>query len=203
MTRFKKVVRMRKRLQTVLVPYWGEIDADGTISYGYERRFELIEEEEMKKFTKSDLRNEDIVEYRNGCPRTVKGNHLYDEDGFQVNDLDRYDENLKNSSDDLTIVKVYRLIWEREELMITSAEKVLLENISEEYNYIARDSATYLILFESKPIKKEKEWIRQPGTYFTNFYAYMHLFPMVKWEDEEPWLIEDLLKLPVKEGDTK
>lgn len=27
------------------------------------------------------------------------------------------------------------------------------------------------------------------------------LFPMVKWEDEEPWLIEDLLKLPVKEDE--
>lgn len=153
----------------------------------------------MKKFTKSDLRDGDIVQYRGGDLRIVKGGSLYNNSTF-MNTLDIYDQNLKiPKSDYLDIVKVYRSIWEREGLTITSAEKVLLENISQKYNYIARDSATYLILFESKPIKKEREWIRQPGTYFTNFYAYMHLFPMVKWEDEEPWLIEDLLKLPVKE----
>lgn len=192
---------MKKRLQTVLVPYWGEINADGTISYGYERRFELIEEEkEMKKFTKSDLRDGDIVMYANGQMRSVKQDLLLDEERFNSNGLIFYDEELRhNSNETLNIVEVFRSIWKREEPTITSAEKVLLENISREYNYIARDSATYLILFESKPIKKEREWIRQPDTYFTNFYAYMHLFPMVKWEDEEPWLIKDLLKLPVKE----
>ena len=48
MTRFKKVVRMRKRLQTVLIPYWYEIDADDITSYGYGRQFELIEEDVKK-----------------------------------------------------------------------------------------------------------------------------------------------------------
>lgn len=150
----------------------------------------------MKKFTKSDFKCGDVVLYERKFTAVVDEKEL----SF-INE--NYDDMLKSPSGQLDIIAVYRNpLWEREELTITSAEKVLLENISEEYNYIARDSATYLILFESKPIKKEKEWIRQPDTYFTNFFAYMHLFPMVKWEDEEPWLIKDLLRLPVKEGIT-
>lgn len=107
---------MKKRLQTVLVPYWGEINADGTISYGYEQRFELIEEEkEMKKFTKSDLRDGNVVEYDNGKMRIVNGGYLYNENGLRVSDLDYYDENLEHSAYGTKIVRVYRVIWEREE----------------------------------------------------------------------------------------
>lgn len=152
----------------------------------------------MKKFPKSDLKCGDVIVYKHKS----KIAKVVDEKELSfIND--HYDDELRALGGELEIISVYRKpLWKRENPTITNVEKVLLENISEEYNYIARDSATYLILFESKPIKKEKEWIRQPDTYFTNFYAYMHLFPMVKWEDEEPWLIKDLLRLPVKEGIT-
>ena len=203
MTRFKKVVRMRKRLQTVLVPYWGEINADGTISYGYERRFELIEEEkEMKKFTKSDLREGDVVMYDNGEMRTVKGTSFFD--CFEpASDLSYYDENLIHvRAEELNIVEVFRSIWKREEPTITSAEKVLLENIAKIFKYIARNRDSTLFVYGDKPEKEVREvnmWIRRHDSYVANLEVYIHLFPMVKWEDEEPWLIEDLLKLPEKE----
>ena len=201
MTRFKKVVRMRKRLQTVLVPYWGEINADGTISYGYERRFELIEEEEkeMKKFTKGDLRDGDVVMYDNGEMRTVKGTSLYN-CCDPASDLSYYDENLIHvRTKALNIVEVFRSIWKREEPTITNAEKVLLENVEKKYRYIARDHGSTLFLFGEKPIKEKWMWVRTPDSYTSSFTIYSHLFPMIKWEDEEPWAIEDLLKLPVKE----
>lgn len=48
----------------------------------------------MKKFTKSDLRDGDVVEYDNGKMRLVKGGDLYDENGSRVSALDRYNENM-------------------------------------------------------------------------------------------------------------
>ncbi len=197
-------MNVKKRLQTVLVPYWGEINADGTISYGYERRFELIEEEEeMNKFTKSDLREGDVVMYDNGEMRTVKGTSLFD--CFEpASDLSYYDENLIHVRETtLDIVEVFRSIWKREEPTITSAEKVLLENVEKKYKYIARNHDSTLFLFGDKPTKEKWMWVRALDSYDSSFTIYSHLFPMVKWKDEEPWLIEDLLKLPVKEGDTK
>ena len=198
MTRFKKVVRMRKRLQTVLVPYWGDMNDQGSIDYGYERRFELIDEEEkeMKKFTRSDLRDGDVVQYRSGDIRIVKGGSIYNNSTF-MNNLDNYDQNLKTTAGDhLDIVKVYRSIWEREELTITSVEKVLLENIDSSFKYIARDKSASLYVYEEKPEKANGVWVT---TFCVGLRSFNNLFPVVKWEDEEPWLIKDLLNLPVKD----
>lgn len=155
----------------------------------------------MKKFTKSDLRDGDIVQYRGGDLRIVKGGSLYNNSTF-MNTLDIYDQNLKiPKSDYLDIVKVYRSIWEREGLTITSAEKVLLESVEKNYRYIARNHDSTLFLFGDKPTKEKWMWVRALDSYASSFAIYSHLFPMVKWEDEEPWLIEDLLKLPVKEDE--
>lgn len=191
-------MNVKKRLQTVLVPYWGEINADGTISYGYERRFELIEEEEeMKKFTKSSLKSGDLIVYRGGAFEVI------DEEKLSFI-KERYDEELRQLDRRLDIMRVYRYpVWKREDLTITSAEKVLLENVDKGYRYIARDFDSALVLFGGKPTKETLAWDTKKDSHFADFSIYSHLFSMVKWEDEEPWLIEDLLKLPVKEGDTK
>lgn len=64
--------------------------------------------------------------------------------------------------------------------------------------YIARDRDCSLRAFSGKPDKKEDMW--ELGYLFGECnLTYWHDldFPMVKWEDEEPWLIEDLKKLEV------
>lgn len=190
---------MKKRLQTVLVPYWGEINADGTISYGYERRFELIEEEEeMKKFTKSDLREGDVVMYANGQMRFVKQDLLLDEERFNSNGLIFYDEELRhNSNETLNIVEVFRSIWKREEPKITTDEKIILRNIDSNYKYIARAENGVLIICQEKPRKCEN--YRWESYHCLSMYMFSHLFKMVQWTDDEPWKIEDLLNLPEKE----
>ena len=161
----------------------------------------------MKKFTKSDLRDGDIVMYADGRMRFVKQDLLLDEERFNSNGLIYYDEELiHKSSEDLNIVEVYRSIWKREEPTITSDEKVLLENIGKIFKYIARNRDSTLFVYGDEPekeVEKLNMWIRRPDSYIANLAVYIHLFPMVKWEDEEPWLIEDLLKLPEKERDTK
>lgn len=152
----------------------------------------------MKKFTKDMLCDGDIVEYRTGCIRTVKNNALYGENGYQQSTIDIYDEDLKcQDSNPLDIVKVYRQIWKREEPTITSDEKNILRSIDSKFKYIARDYGGDLYIYYEEPEKNEEDWITLNFVGCLNVFG--HLFRMVKFEDEEPWLIEDLLKLPVKE----
>ena len=147
----------------------------------------------MSKFTKSDLKCGDVIFHR--CGWSVIGD---EEDLAYFND--NYDDELRSSDRELDIMKVYRKpLWERGEATITRDEKVLLENIAKIFKYIARDHGSTLFLFGEKPIKEKWMWVRTPDSYTSSFTIYSHLFPMIKWEDEEPWLIEDLLNLPVKE----
>lgn len=151
----------------------------------------------MKKFTKSDLRGGDLVLCDNEELRIVEGNKLFD-CLESVSSLDYYSEELRHyESKELNIIAVYRLIWEREEPTITSDEKNILQNIDSNFRYIARDEDETLCIYIKKPIKSKDYWLASSSPESLN--SFRHLFKMVKWEDEEPWLIEDLLKLPVKE----
>lgn len=80
---------------------------------------------------------------------------------------------------------------------LTSKERAFCEVISVFPNrYIARGSDSQLILFCGKPIKEDQTWdIDWCGSYFSIDEDF---FPFIKWEDEEPWSIEDLLKLEVE-----
>lgn len=76
--------------------------------------------------------------------------------------------------------------------VLTDVEKVILQNLDKEYKYIVRDKSSKLFLHEDKPYKLQAIW--HNGKKFHEFTAFKHLFQFVKWEDEEPYLIEDLLK---------
>ena len=154
----------------------------------------------MKKFTKSSLKSGDLIVYRDGAFEVI------DEEKLSFI-KERYDEELRQLNRRLDIMRVYRYpVWKREDLTITSDEKVLLKNIAKNFKYIARNSDSTLFVYGDEPEKEVRTlnmWLRRPDSYIANLAVYSHLFPMVKWEDEEPWLIEDLLKLPEKERDAK
>lgn len=83
---------------------------------------------------------------------------------------------------------------EKKEVKLTEDEKVILRNLPEKYKYIARDKINDdLYLFESKPFKQENIWFGQ-NSFVKKIDIYNHLFQFIKWEDKEPYLIEDLLK---------
>ena len=161
----------------------------------------------MKKFTKSSLKCGDLIVYRCGAFEVI------DEEKLSFI-KERYDKELRQLDRRLDIMRVYRYpVWKREDLTITSedltitsAEKVLLENIDKIFKYIARNRDSTMFVYGDKPEKevgKLNMWLRRPDSYYiANLAVYIHLFPMVKWEDEEPWLIEDLLNLPVKKNVT-
>ena len=88
--------------------------------------------------------------------------------------------------------------------VISKRDKAFLEYLREEHKFIARDENGELFIYESRPRKINACWHSCWNTVSLTYERYLHLnqhfnvdFPMIKWSDEEPWLIEDLKKLEV------
>lgn len=96
-------------------------------------------EKELGKiqFTKSDLKDGDIVTYRNGEKRIVENINLIDETGEIAHRLDYYTNELKVDSrccSNLDIIKVerpvqYKTVYERKEEILDEAEKRYLRDV--------------------------------------------------------------------------
>lgn len=82
-------------------------------------------------------------------------------------------------------------------LVISKIDKAFLEYTREECKYIARDEDGKLYVYSSKPFKEKNYWHLRSGCCSWLNFAFAVDFPMVKWSDEEPWLIEDLKRLEV------
>lgn len=86
-----------------------------------------------------------------------------------------------------------------EKPVISKRDRAFLDFLMGKYKYIARDKTSFLYVYSKKPDKRDIFWARNSGEYFCLDNSIDVDFPMVKWEDEEPWLIEDLKKLKVVE----
>lgn len=86
----------------------------------------------------------------------------------------------------------------KKKVKLTEEERIILKNVDKEYKYIVRDKSNDIYVFSHIPAKLEDIW--EPisyGDYYNNFSrltVFNHLFQFIKWEDEEPYLISDLLK---------
>ena len=154
---------------------------------------------------KSDLKDGNVVELRNGDFYVLA--NIYNE-YILIALTSKYHFNFDAYSIDLTvtcgfetldIVKVYKdytckkLLWERKEkpkIKLTEDEKAILRNVPKEYKWIARDLSGMVYIFIERPEKGQAIWYGC-GQPMIPFY---HLFQFIKWEDEEPYSIEELLK---------
>lgn len=84
-----------------------------------------------------------------------------------------------------------------EKPVISKRDRAFLDFLMEKYKYIARDKTNYLYVYSAKPDKLDVFWSRNNCDCFCLADCADVDFPMVKWEDSEPWLIEDLKKLEV------
>ena len=84
-----------------------------------------------------------------------------------------------------------------EKPVISKRDRAFLDCIMGKYKYIARDKTGYLYAYREKPDKHDVFWSRSICEYFGFNNRIDVCFPLVKWEDDEPWLIEDLKKLEV------
>ena len=86
---------------------------------------------------------------------------------------------------------------------ITKKEKAFLELCKPE-SYIARDSNGNIYIYSAKPVKHSNCFSGDECVYMDlrdmakQIFSIENIFPFIKWEDEEPWKVEDLLKLEVK-----
>ena len=122
--------------------------------------FELIEE---KQFTKSGLKNGDIVTYRNGEKTPVINGRLIDNDGYRTSSLEYYNNEFKKMLKDfeaLDIVKIerpseYETVFERKQEILDDTEKRYLANII-------------------RPFKNQAKWIKK-GKIFGGEYITIKL----------------------------
>lgn len=81
--------------------------------------------------------------------------------------------------------------------VISKSDRTFLDYIRDEDKYIARNENGELFTYKSKPCKIGyfSSWI---DTICAGLYLKCNIdFPMIKWDDDEPWLIEDLKKLEI------
>ena len=86
-----------------------------------------------------------------------------------------------------------------EPVKISKRDRAFLEYIKACFKYIARDENGRLFVYSEKPIKKSCYYDNVGRVTVGIVFAFDIKLPMVKWEDSEPWLIEDLKKLKVCE----
>lgn len=85
-----------------------------------------------------------------------------------------------------------------EKPVISKRDRAFLEYLGKDLKYITRDKSEALFVYE-RAIKKGKYgWVYDSGV-LKNLRGIAVDFPMVKWSDDSPWLIEDLKKLEVVE----
>lgn len=86
-----------------------------------------------------------------------------------------------------------------EKLVISKTDRAFLEYIDAKINYIARDIDGGLFAYISRPYKLIDCWESSERESDKSLKFFKLDFPMVKWSESEPWLIEDLKKLEVVE----
>lgn len=159
---------------------------------------------------KNELKNDMIVELRNGDKRLVVDDNLFGNNGFDH--LSNYKDDLKNKEFSvLDIIKVYKykfarsfysildydnlnLIWERKEIKLTDKEIEILKALKVlGYEFLSRDGVDYdsLYAYSEKPYKAGDYWIIDAGDYLKINSDFLDF---IKWEDKEPKNIDDLLK---------
>lgn len=138
---------------------------------------------ENNYFTKSDLKDGDVVTYRNGEKRTIKDEELLTKSKIAVNKLDNYKEDLTNKvgSMNLDIIKVerpvkYKTVFERKEEILDETEKKYLRNVIRPF----RDKVRYIKKIKNLSglfinVKLKEEYINFPYLTDTTMYKNMEI----------------------------
>lgn len=158
-----------------------------------------------ENFTKADLKDGMVVQYRNGWYRIVLGGCTTlgavcsDRYETRSKDLSDYNDDLTDSNGrrNLDIMKVFyveQVLWERKEIKLTDAERAWLTVAKhDDMKYVARDRDGKLYVYPTRPIKTSITWLSKYDVYKKLWSE--NLFEFITFEDDEPYSIEDLLKL--------
>lgn len=71
-------------------------------------------------------------------------------------------------------------------IVFTEDERVILRNLPNEFQWIARDETCQgLFVYTLKPTKSEYSWVDSMGG-MTNLTGFRHIFQAIQWSDDEP-----------------
>lgn len=76
-----------------------------------------------------------------------------------------------------------------EKPVISKRDRGFLEYLGKELKYIVRSKSDNLIAFQNSAGKREDGWVIDSGA-IKSLQKLNIDFPMVKWEDDKPWLYE-------------
>lgn len=91
------------------------------------------------------------------------------------------------------VEQIKKWFFEEWKPKLTEDEKVILRNLHKKYKWIARDGNGDIFIFPDKPIKYESVW-DYCGRESKSLILFSYLFEFIKWSDEEPYSIEELLE---------
>ena len=83
--------------------------------------------------------------------------------------------------------------------VISKRDRAFLDYLGKELKYIVRSKSGNLMVYQNSAEKGKDGWGIGSGAIKSLLRLNID-FPMVKWSDSEPWLIEDLKKLEVVEN---
>lgn len=103
---------------------------------------------------------------------------------------DEYCSECPFNKDHICIIKIPQE-WDIP-IPISDDEKAILRNLDDELKWIARDKNGDFFARDIKPIKSNNGWVSIGGSIYD--MPFPKLFQWIKWEDDEPYYIPDLLK---------
>lgn len=83
---------------------------------------------------------------------------------------------------------------------LTGLEEEILKSIDPVFEFIARDKYGKMFVYRQKPRKMENTWASK------SIYTQLplpSLFDWIRFEDDEPWRIDDLVKRPALDSNTR
>lgn len=146
-----------------------QVEKDMPYPYMLKDLYEAFSEDELelvqeKQFTKSDLKDGDIVTYRDGNKRTLINGFLINDVGYISKEIKSYTNELKNatllSGAGLDIVKVerpvkYETVFEEKEEILDEAEKKYLADVVRPF----KNKVQYIVKYNN-PLRTKKEYLR-------------------------------------------
>ena len=92
-----------------------------------------------------------------------------------------------------SVEQIKKWFFEEYKPKLTNDEKAILKNLPKKYKWIARNESLNLYVFKEKPSKSISAWLSS-SVNVDDLSLFNHLFQFIKFEDKEPYSIEELLK---------
>lgn len=112
---------------------------------------------------------------------------------------------LNNSDDEIILCSTRKVKWLLSEykeppVKLTRFEQDVLKHLLEktQYRFIVREKSGSIYIYKRKPKKGIGAWDNSTG--MLNLNVFINLFPFIKWEDEEPTSIQEVLENCVVEN---